>query len=120
MLLDTDRHILNMKLDTDLPPLTTRQTTHIQKWGVNSKKLQKFGIESGFTAELLEEITHEHQRALNKIVLASCLLADARENAEAHARTPDSELPLACRSRPWLPRDRRVYRKKFRWVKTPG
>ena len=73
MLLDTDRHILNMKLDTDLPPLTTRQTTHIQKWGVNSKKLQKFGVESGFTAELLEEITHEHQRALNKIVLASCL-----------------------------------------------
>ena len=39
----------------------------------NSKKLQKFGVESGFTAELLEEITHEHQRALNKIVLASCL-----------------------------------------------
>ena len=38
------------------------------------------------------------------------LVADAKENAEAHASTPDSELPLACRSRPWFPRDPRSYR----------
>ena len=39
----------------------------------------------------------------------TALLADARENAEAHAATPDSELPLAARSRPWRPRDPRAY-----------
>ena len=53
------------------------------------------------------------------------LLADARENAEAHALTPDSELPLAWRSRPWMPRDRRAYKKKpnrtmRKASKTPG
>ena len=36
------------------------------------------------------------------------LLADAKQNAEAHAQIPDSELPIAVRSRPWLPRDKRA------------
>lgn len=47
----------------------------------------------------------------NKDVLRrqmAALIADARENAEGHAQISDSELPLAVRSRPWLPRDRRV------------
>ena len=53
------------------------------------------------------------ERARNKAELREkfrLLVADARENAQAHAAAPDSELPLACRSRPWLTRDPRAYR----------
>ena len=42
------------------------------------------------------------------------LIADARENAEAHALIPDSELPLKLRSRPWFPKDRRLIRNRPR------
>ena len=38
------------------------------------------------------------------------LVEDAKQHAEAHASVPDSELPLAVRSRPWLPGDPRCYR----------
>ena len=44
------------------------------------------------------------------------LVADAKENAEAHAKTPGHELPLIDRERPWWPDDRRAYRgRRKRW-----
>ena len=37
---------------------------------------------------------------------------EARANADAHAATPDAELPLAARSQPWLPDDHRAFKRR--------
>ena len=53
-----------------------------------------------------------HEPARNKAELRQkvrMLLADARENADSHAETPDARLPLSARSRPWKPGDHRMY-----------
>lgn len=51
--------------------------------------------------------------ARNKMELRATLgklITDARQNSDAHAAMPDSQLPLAVRSRPWIARDPRAYR----------
>ena len=58
--------------------------------------------------EQLLTCTRHAETPLNKVELRrtlSGLLADARENAEAHAATPDSEQPFAARRIPWHPGD---------------
>ena len=59
-----------------------------------------------FSCNRYAEAARNKQELRDKV---TALLADARENAEAHAATPDSEPPLAARSRPWKPRDPRAY-----------
>jgi len=56
----------------------------------------------------------------NKAILRhkfAALLQDARENADAHATTPQAKLPLASRRRPWWPGDKRAYKGKHKRYK---
>ena len=60
-----------------------------------------------FTCRLHAEVAKNKQEL--RATLGK-LLADAREHAAAHAQTPDSQLPLALRQRPWHARDPRAYK----------
>jgi len=50
------------------------------------------------------------------------LIVDAQQNAAAHASTPESQLPLAVRQRPWYAGDSRAYRghRPNRFKNSPG
>ena len=105
-------------------------TVNVSKLGLNEQERSRLlAVTSRHYNRKRDELLFTCRRytevARNKAELRETvarLVADAREQAEAHASTAESELPLLSRSRPWAPRDPRAYRghPPNRFKNTPG
>ena len=83
---------------------------YIHDWKkANKVKNKKMNNILYLTSRRHSEVGRNKEELRQKLVR---LIADARENAEAHALLPDSELPLKLRSRPWFEKDRRLIRNR--------